>query len=101
MEIIIILLLIVFTITLSSQSDAPEINKKLKNINLFLEVFESNTTKMFLVYEEDNNKFVCQAPTEKELHVKLFEIFKGREINMRVKDVIVNISFEVFDNPIN
>jgi hypothetical protein len=94
MEIIIILFLFVFTIILYSQNDTPKINKKLKNINLFLEVFESNNTTMFLVYEEDNNKFVCQATSEKELHSKLYKIYHGLPVFLRKDIEIVCISFE-------
>ena len=71
-----------------------------KEINLFMEKVEQNGHTTYLAWREDNNSFVCQAPTEKELHTKLFEIFKGDGINMRVdEDTIMKLRFEVFEKP--
>ncbi len=73
-----------------------------EDINLFMEKVEQNGQTTLLAWREGNNTFVCQAPTEKELHTKLFEIFKGKPINLRVgEDTMLKITFEVFEKPVN
>ncbi len=71
------------------------IDKKLEKARkLFLEVMQTENTNVFLVYEEDNNKFVCQATSEKELHSKLYKIYHGLPVFLRKDNEIVCISFE-------
>ena len=73
-----------------------------QEISLYMEKDEQNGYTTYLTWREGNNDFVCQAPTEKELHTKLFEIYKGKPINMRVdEDTMLKISFEVFEKPVS